>query len=218
MITLSEENYLKAIYHLGNQGSQSVSTNAIAHQVKAKASSVTDMMKKMADKNLVNHKKYQGVHLTEAGRSHAIGVVRKHRLWEVFLVEKLNFSWDEVHEVAEQLEHIRSEKLTQQLDAFLGFPERDPHGDSIPDKDGNITITKKILLNEASFDTDYTIVGVKDSSADFLKYLNKYNLTLGTELQILSKEEFDESMTIRFNNIRLNISKAIATNLYIKPI
>ena len=207
MITLSEENYLKAIYHLGKQGSQSVSTNAIAAKIKAKASSVTDMMKKMADKHLVNHKKYQGVRLTETGRSHAIGVIRKHRLWEVFLVEKLNFSWDEVHEVAEQLEHIKSEKLTQQLDAFLGFPESDPHGDPIPDKDGNITVPKKILLNEASLDANYTCIGVKDSSSDFLKYLNKYNLTLGTELQVLSREDFDESMTIRFNNIRLKCFK-----------
>jgi len=218
VITLSEENYLKAIYHLGKQGSQAVSTNAIAEKVKAKASSVTDMMKKLADKHLVNHKKYQGVNLTEDGRSHAIKVIRKHRLWEVFLVEKLNFTWDEVHEVAEQLEHIKSEKLTQQLDAFLGFPERDPHGDPIPDKDGNFTITNKILLTNAELDIEYTCVGVQDSSADFLKYLNKYNLTLGTELQVLSKEDFDGSMTIRFNNIRLNISKDIATNLYIKPI
>ena len=218
MITLSEENYLKAIYHLGKQGSQAVSTNAIAEKVKAKASSVTDMMKKLADKHLVNHKKYPGVNLTEDGRSHAIKVIRKHRLWEVFLVEKLNFTWDEVHEVAEQLEHIKSEKLTQQLDAFLGFPERDPHGDPIPDKDGNFTITNKILLTNAELDIEYTCVGVQDSSADFLKYLNKYNLTLGTELQVLSKEDFDGSMTIRFNNIRLNISKDIATNLYIKPI
>jgi len=216
VITLSEENYLKAIYHLGKQGSQSVSTNAIAHKVKAKASSVTDMMKKMADKHLVNYKKYQGVNLTEDGRSHAINVIRKHRLWEVFLVEKLDFSWDEVHEVAEQLEHIRSEKLTQQLDAFLGFPERDPHGDPIPDKNGNFTFTNKILLANAELETDYTCVGVKDSSANFLKYLNKYNVTLGTELQVMSKEDFDGSMTIRFNNIRLNVSKAIATNLYIK--
>jgi len=217
VITLSEENYLKAIYHLGKRGSNSVSTNAIAKKVKAKASSVTDMMKKLAEKSLVNHKKYQGVKLTEDGQAHAIKVIRKHRLWEVFLVEKLKFSWDEVHEVAEQLEHIKSEKLTQQLDAFLGFPERDPHGDPIPDKDGNFALTNKILLADAEMDVVYTCVGVKDSSAEFLKYLNKYNLTLGTELQVLSKEDFDGSLSIRFNNIRLNVSQDIAANLYLKP-
>jgi DtxR family Mn-dependent transcriptional regulator len=218
MFTLSEENYLKAIYHLESHLGVSVSTNAIAEKIKTKASSVTDMIKKLAEKGLVSYKRYKGVNLTDKGRSSAISVIRKHRLWEVFLVEKLNFSWDEVHEVAEQLEHIKSEKLTQQLDAFLGFPERDPHGDPIPDKDGNFSTSNKILLNEASIGTDYKCFGVKDSSANFLKYLNKYNLTLGTELRVISKEDFDESMTIRFNNIRLNVSKAIANNLYIKPI
>ena len=218
MFTLSEENYLKAIYHLESHLGVSVSNNAIAEKIKTKASSVTDMIKKLAEKGLVTYKRYKGVNLTDKGRSSAISVIRKHRLWEVFLVEKLNFSWDEVHEVAEQLEHIKSEKLTQQLDAFLGFPERDPHGDPIPDKDGNFSTTNKTLLINASLNAFYNCIGVKDSSKEFLKYLNKYNLSLGTELEVLGKEDFDGSMTIRFNNIRLNVSKDIAQNIYIKPI
>ena len=142
MTTLSEENYLKAIYHLGNYGALSVSTNAIAERIETKASSVTDMLKKLADKGLVNYKKYQGAKLTGKGLRIASSVVRKHRLWEVFLVEKLNFSWDEVHVVAEQLEHIESDKLTNQLDAFLGFPTHDPHGDPIPDREGKFSKMK----------------------------------------------------------------------------
>ncbi|OYX26321.1 MAG: iron-dependent repressor, partial [Flavobacteriales bacterium 32-35-8] len=170
MVTLSEENYLKAIYHLGKQGSVAVSTNAIAEQMETKASSVTDMIKKLADKNLVNYVKYQGVSLTKEGRLAAASVVRKHRLWEVLLVEKLNFSWDEVHEVAEQLEHIKSEKLINELDAFLNYPEEDPHGDPIPDKDGNIKKVEKILLSQVDENQSCICIGVKDSSTDFLKY------------------------------------------------
>ena len=132
MVTLSEENYLKAIYHLSKEGTVDVSTNAIAEKIESKASSVTDMIKKLAEKNLVNYVKYQGVTLTNEGRLAAASVIRKHRLWEVFLVDKLNFSWDEVHDVAEQLEHIKSLKLVNELDAFLQYPKHDPHGDPIP--------------------------------------------------------------------------------------
>ena len=161
MVTFSEENYLKAIYHLSKHRSVSVSTNAIAGKVSAKASSVTDMLKKLADKDLVIYKKYQGVKLTEKGRLTATTVIRKHRLWEVFLVNKLNFSWDEVHEVAEQLEHIKSEKLIDQLDAFLEFPTQDPHGDPIPDKHGNIKKTDKLLLAQLNEKENCLCVGVK---------------------------------------------------------
>ncbi|PKQ45639.1 metal-dependent transcriptional regulator [Confluentibacter flavum] len=216
MVTLSEENYLKAIYHLGKQGSLEVSTNAIAEQMETKASSVTDMIKKLADKNLVNYIKYQGVSLTKDGRLAAASVVRKHRLWEVLLVEKLNFSWDEVHEVAEQLEHIKSEKLINELDAFLNYPEEDPHGDPIPDKDGNIKKVEKLLLSQADVNNTCICVGVKNSSADFLKYLDKHHIALGTSIQIISKEKFDESMTIQVNNTLINISKTISNNIFIK--
>lgn len=216
MVTLSEENYLKAIYHLGKQGSLAVSTNAIAEQMETKASSVTDMIKKLADKNLANYVKYQGVSLTKEGRLAAASVVRKHRLWEVLLVEKLNFSWDEVHEVAEQLEHIKSEKLINELDAFLNYPEEDPHGDPIPDKDGNIKKVEKILLSQIDENQSCICVGVKNSSTDFLQYLDKHQIALGTKIQIISKEKFDESMTIKVNNALINISKTVSNNIYIK--
>ncbi len=216
MITLSEENYLKAIYHLERQKGGSVSTNAIADKMETKASSVTDMSKKLADKDYVVYKKYQGVSLTEKGRKIAANVVRKHRLWEVFLVEKLNFSWDEVHDVAEQLEHIKSPKLINELDAFLEFPTHDPHGDPIPDKDGNIFVLDKISLSKVAVNDSCTCVGVIDSSAAFLKYLDKHKIALGTQIKVVEKESFDESMTLLIHDTELNISKTVANNIYVK--
>lgn len=216
VVTFSEENYLKAIYHLSKHGTVSVSTNAIAEKMHTKASSVTDMVKKLDEKELVNYVKYQGVSLTEKGRLAATSVIRKHRLWEVFLVNKLNFSWDEVHEIAEQLEHIKSEKLTNELDSFLDFPTHDPHGDPIPDKDGNFKATEKVLLSQLEENQIGICVGVNDSSADFLKYLDKQNIALGTEIKVISKEAFDESMTIMVNDMSLSISKLISNNLYVK--
>ncbi|WP_111307827.1 metal-dependent transcriptional regulator [Confluentibacter sediminis] len=216
MVTLSEENYLKAIYHLGKQGSIAVSTNAIAEQMETKASSVTDMIKKLADKDLVNYIKYQGVSLTKEGRLAAAMVVRKHRLWEVLLVEKLNFSWDEVHDVAEQLEHIKSEKLINELDAFLNYPKEDPHGDPIPDKDGNIKKVEKILLAQVDAETSCICVGVKNSSKEFLQYLDKIKMALGSHIEVIDKEPFDQSMIIKINNQKLNVSTITANNLYVK--
>ena len=216
MVTLSEENYLKAIYHLAKQDKASVSTNAIATKMLTKASSATDMIKKLAEKGLVDYQKYQGVHLTEKGRFAAVSVIRKHRLWEVFLVKKLNFSWDEVHEVAEQLEHIKSEKLTQQLDAFLDHPKEDPHGDPIPDCEGNLPSTQKILLAQIERAESCICVGVKDSTSQFLQYLDKHNIALGTKIEVLSKESFDESMSINVKKHQLTISKEVAHNLFVK--
>src|SRR5680860_794131 len=148
MLTFSEENYLKAIFHLERTHPNGVSTNALAKEMETKASSVTDMIKKLSEKNLINYKKYKGFKLSHFGMKTAIAIIRKHRLWEVFLVEKLNFSWDEVHEVAEQLENIKSEQLIRELDRFLGFPKRDPHGDPIPDAEGNFTVLNKVLLSD----------------------------------------------------------------------
>lgn len=216
MITLSEENYLKAIYHLERQTGVTVSTNAIADKMETKASSVTDMSKKLADKDYVIYKKYQGVSLTDKGNKIAANVVRKHRLWEVFLVKKLNFSWDEVHDVAEQLEHIKSPKLINELDAFLEFPTHDPHGDPIPDKEGNIFVLDKVSLSKVAINDLCTCVGVLDSSADFLKYLDKHKIALGTQIKVIEKESFDESMTIIIHDSELNISKAVANNIYVK--
>ncbi len=216
MVTFSEENYLKAIYHLSKHGSVSVSTNAIAQRMDTKASSVTDMIKKLSEKDLVDYKKYQGVSLTESGRLTATTVIRKHRLWEVFLVDKLNFSWDEVHEVAEQLEHIKSEKLIDQLDAFLEFPTHDPHGDPIPDKQGNFKKTEKMLLSQLAEGETCICIGVKDSSSEFLQYLDKHQIALGTIIKVVSKETFDESMTLQINAEVLAISKEVSNNLFVK--
>lgn len=215
-MTVSEENYLKAIYHLAHLMPKGVATNAIAASLDSKASSVTDMLKKLAEKKLVAYQKYQGVSLTKAGMLKAKMIVRKHRLWEVFLVEKLGFTWDEVHEVAEELEHIQSEKLTDQLDKYLGFPCWDPHGDPIPNAKGEITKVAKWLLSEIQIGQNVSCIGVKDSSVDFLKYLNKQSIALGTKIRVLEKEVFDGTVKIQIENKILVISNKIATNLYVK--
>ena len=217
-MTFSEENYLKTIYHLTTILDSEVSTNAIAEKMETKASSVTDMLKKLADKNLVNYKKYQGVSLTKSGKLSAKMIVRKHRLWEVFLVEKLAFSWDEVHDIAEQLEHIKSEKLIAKLDDFLGNPTEDPHGDPIPNADGQIVSVEKQLLSEFQEGQCGICVGVKDTSSEFLKYLDKQEIALGAKIEILSKEIFDLSLKIKVDIKELTISNKIASNLFIKTI
>jgi len=214
-MTFSEENYLKTIYHLTAATNAEVSTNAIAEMIATKASSVTDMLKKLAEKDLVHYKKYQGVSLTEKGKLSAKMIVRKHRLWEVFLVEKLKFTWDEVHDIAEQLEHIKSEQLINKLDDFLGNPSEDPHGDPIPNAKGQITVIEKQLLSELQENQIGICVGVKDSSASFLKYLDKNSLALGTKIEVLSQEDFDLSLRIKANDQELLISTKIASNLYV---
>lgn len=216
MFSDSEENYLKAIFHLERQFKDGVSTNAIAEQMQTKASSVTDMMKRLSDKNLVNYVKYQGVTLCDEGRIAAAAIIRKHRLWEVFLVEKLEFSWDEVHEVAEQLEHIESEQLIDKLDKLLNYPKFDPHGDPIPNKEGNFPVRDKVLLSDLNIGSKGICVGVKDTSSSFLRYLDKNGIALGKSIQLLEKEEFDYSQKIKIENEVLQVSQQIASNLYIK--
>lgn len=218
MFSLSEENYLKAIFHLEKKYSGGVSTNALAEEMDTKASSVTDMVKKLSDKKLVKYRKYQGVTLSEQGKRTAIEVIRKHRLWEVFLVEKLNFAWDEVHDIAEQLEHIKSEKLTDELDNFLGHPKRDPHGDPIPDSEGNFRIANKMILADLEEGQSGICVGVKDSSTEFLRYLDKNNIALGKPIEVVYREEYDQSLLIKINEQELRISKSISNNLFVKPI
>lgn len=215
-MTISEENYIKVIYHLSLVSPKGVNTNAIAGMLETKPSSVTDMLKKLSEKNLVSYQKYQGVTLTENGLLAAKMIVRKHRLWEVFLVEKLNFSWDEVHEIAEELEHIKSEKLINSLDEFLGFPTADPHGDPIPDKKGIIKKIDKLLLSEAEINASFHCVGVKDSSTDFLKYLDKQKIALGSVVKVIDKEDFDDTLTVEIDGKRLIISNKIANNLYVQ--
>ena len=218
MLTLSEENYLKEIYHLASGSKKGISTNAIAEKLQTKASSVTDMMKKLADKKVLNYKKYQGVTLTASGKKNAANIIRKHRLWEVFLVESLNFSCDEVHNVAEQLEHIQSEKLINELDAFLGFPKRDPHGDVIPDKDGNIYQHQQVLLSSLAKNESGICVGVKDSSPEFLQYLDKQYIALGQTILVVDKEPFGGSVIIKINEKKFSISQKIANNLYLQKL
>jgi len=217
-MTLSEENYLKTIYHITSASGEEVSTNAIAEKMETKASSVTDMLKKLAEKELVVYKKYQGVSLTDKGNLAAKMIVRKHRLWEVFLVDKLQFPWDEVHDIAEQLEHIKSEKLINKLDDFLGNPTEDPHGDPIPDVNGKIIKVEKLLLSELKVNQTGICVGVKDSSAEFLKYLDKHKIALGVTIKVNSIEEFDLSLNVKVDDNDLLISNKIAGNLFVKII
>jgi|SRR5690554_1363243 len=218
MLTRAEENYLKTIFHLEKETSEEVSTKAIAEKIQTKPSSVTDMVQKMAEKELLIYKRYQGVLLTELGRKSAANVIRKHRLWEVFLVEKLNFQWDEVHEIAEQMEHIQSDELIKRLDDFLGNPDFDPHGDPIPDKDGVIKKTSKKLLSELKKGQGGICVGVKQTSPEFLQYLNKKNIRIGTKIIVMGKEFFDGSMIIQIGNENSFISSKISRNLFIKTV
>ena len=216
MYSLAEENYLKAIYHLEQESKGGVSTNAIAQRMATKPSSVTDMVQKLAEKKMLSYRKYKGTTLTAQGRKIAANVIRKHRLWEVFLVDKLKFHWDEVHEIAEQLEHIHSEELINRLDKFLGSPDFDPHGDPIPDKDGNVKPTEKKLLSELRKKQRGVCVGVKETSSDFLQYLDKRKITIGTKIHVVGKEFFDGSMIIQVGSDQFFISKKIAENLYVQ--
>lgn len=216
MLSQTEENYLKGIYSISLHTGKSASTNNIAKKLNTKASSVTDMLQKLSDKKLVSYKKYQGVHLTSKGKNIAVKIVRKHRLWEVFLVEKLHFNWGEVHEIAEQLEHIESDELTSRLDNFLNFPTKDPHGDPIPDSEGKIRIKKSILLVNAKPDINYKIASVKDNSSAFLQFLDKHSITIDSTLEVLEKFEFDESITVKINNKQLlTLSKKVCANVYV---
>ena len=218
MLTFSEENHLKSIFHLSSESESGVSTNSIAANLNTKASSVTEMLKKLNDKLLIVYKKYHGAQLTEKGRKTALNIIRKHRLWEVFLVDKLNFKWDEVHDIAEQLEHIQSEKLTNELDKFLDFPTKDPHGDPIPNPSGFIKFTPKLKLSDLNIGETGKFVGVKDSSSTFLKYLDKRQISLGSNIKVLHQEEFDQSLHVGLDESNLTISIKTASNLYITKI
>lgn len=217
-MTYSEENYIKVIYHLSLVSPKGINTNAIAGMIESKASSVTDMVKKLAEKELVDYQKYQGVTLTAKGLQAAKMIVRKHRLWEVFLVEKLAFSWDEVHDVAEELEHIHSEKLINRLEEFLGFPKEDPHGDPIPDRNGQIVKVEKQLLSDIPLQTKVVCLGVKDSSPSFLQYLDKHQISLGSIIEVINKEPFDLSLTVLIDQKKFLISNKIANNLFVKSV
>lgn len=190
------ENYLKSIYSIGQETDGTVSTNAIAARLEMKASSVTDMLKKLDEQGYVRHTKYQGAELTSKGRKIAVSVIRKHRLWEMFLVEKLGFTWDEVHEVAEQLEHVQSDKLIERLDGFLGYPSHDPHGDPIPDSNGKFTPRTLIALHELQPGKKAVVRGVKDHSAAFLRHLTMLELMPGQKIRLHERLEYDSSCQV----------------------
>ena len=216
ILSLTEENYLKSIFHLSDNGQTAVNTNHIAGQLNTRASSVTDMLKKLSEKKLINYQRYQGVTLTNEGRKKAIGIVRRHRLWEVFLVDKLHFGWDEVHDIAEQLEHVQSDALTDRLADFLGNPATDPHGDLIPDKNGEFKQAKFIAVNQMAAGSTSIISGVSEHSASFLQYLQKRDLILGKQVTLLEIIEFDGSTTLLIDQTKeITISKDAAKNILV---
>ncbi len=214
MNTLAEENYLKSIYHLASE-CDSVGTNQLAFRLNTKASSVTDMLKKLADKALINYLPYQGVSLTAKGQKIAVNIVRKHRLWEYFLVEKLNFKWDEVHEMAEEMEHISSNELIDRLDKFMGYPSFDPHGDPIPDCNGQFKSHNLKPVSAIGVNHKGIISGVRNHSAPFLQYLEKHGLLIGKEITIYDIAEFDRSVVLTMENRKIQISREVADNLLI---
>ena len=216
MQTHSEENYLKTIYKLSKLGHSKVSVKAIADLLGNNPASVIDMLKKLTDKNLIVYQKTSGAQLTKNGALAALNIVRKHRLWEVFLKDKLAYTWAEVHEIAEQLEHIKHPDLADRLDKFLGFPEYDPHGDPIPDALGKLPNASKKTLAETEVDMHCRVAAVKDTSVDFLKYLQQLGIGIGTNLLIIEKISFDDSMRIQINsNHEASVSKKFAESLLV---
>ena len=216
MSSQTQENYLKCIYKICEKYPSGASTNAIAEGLETKAATVSDMLKKLSNQKLINYQKYQGVTLTVKGKKAALNIVRNHRLWEVFLVDKLNFNWNEVHEVAEQLEHIKSEELINRLDIFLGQPKFDPHGDPIPTKSGKIENSNATPLHEAKVGERLVIAGVLEHSANFLAYLNEVNLTLAQKVVVKKIVEFDQSMQLVVNKKdELFISHQVAKNILV---
>lgn len=220
MYSQSEENYLKAIYKLSEKNKGVVNTNAIAEVIQTKAASVTDMIRKLSDKKLLKYEKYKGVILTDKGWKVAVSIVRKHRLWEVFLHEKLKFGWDEVHEIAEQLEHIDSTLLVDKLDEYLGFPSVDPHGDVIPGKDGEVKKNNLDKLSTMKKGDKLIMSGVVDHTPLFLQYLDKSGISLGVTIEIIDVNAYDESLSIKINNHKshFQVSKDVARNLLVKSI
>jgi DtxR family Mn-dependent transcriptional regulator len=213
--TLAEEDYIKAIYHL-SKNTEGAFTNAIAEMLGTKPASVSDMLQKLSEKKVVNYVKYKGVTLTEEGKRVALKIVRKHRLWEVFLVEKLRFSWHEVHEIAEQLEHINSPLLIERLDEFLGYPKNDPHGDPIPDEYGTIPHNPKSPLSELGVDAVCQVTTVRDTNQSFLRYLDKVGIYIGAKIRILDRIEYDGSLEIVVDDKKdVTLSREIAKNILV---
>lgn len=220
MVTSTEENYLKAIYSLTfGREKNKLGTNELANHMTIAPATVSNMLKKLKEKKYINYQKYKGISLEKDGLSIATSIIRKHRLWETFLVEKMEFAWDEIHEVAEQLEHIKSEKLINQLDKLLGFPKLDPHGDPIPDVNGNIDeLNARKLLADVDVKTDqeYKVVGVKSDSTDFLQYLDLIGLCMGCAFTIDDFNTFDHSYHIDVKEEKKVVTHKAASNIYVE--
>ncbi len=217
MLSQTEENYLKSLFHLTSETAEKreVGTNELAGSLNVKPATANDMLKKLKEKKLIHYEKYGKISLTIPGKRLAIEVVRKHRLWETFLYEKLGFSWDEVHEVAEQLEHIQSPKLIAQLEKFLDFPELDPHGDPIPNAKGVLKTHVRITLAQAEPGKTYKIVAVKDNSHTFLQYVVQVGLGLSSKIKLLHRQKFDNSLEIEVDGKKSIVSERFAENLYL---
>lgn len=217
MLSQTEENYLKALFHLTEEAQHrhGAGTNELAATLDVKPATVNDMLKKLKEKDLIVYEKYKKITLTELGKKQAIEVIRKHRLWETFLYEKLQFTWDEVHEVAEQLEHIHSPKLIAQLEKFLGYPELDPHGDAIPNAQGILKKSIRYTLAQVAVGRSCKLVAVKDNSASFLKFVVKVGLGLSSKIKILSRQDFDGSMEIEVRGKKSAVSQKFAENIFV---
>lgn len=213
----SKENYLKAIFHL-QETSGTVTTNDVAAELQTRPASVTDMLKKLKAQKLLLYEKYKGFRLSNDGRKVALQIIRKHRLWEYFLVEKLRFGWDEVHEIAEELEHISSKKLIDRLDEFLGFPKTDPHGDPIPDGQGRWVQVQQVPLTELPLNTPAEVSNITDQSTEILELLNHKNIALGSRLEVKKKFSFDHSLEIKMRNSQITISAELAKNILVKKV
>ncbi|MEZ5045801.1 MAG: metal-dependent transcriptional regulator [Chitinophagaceae bacterium] len=220
MLTSTEENYLKAIYHLSekNKFKEKIGTNMLAEHLHVKPASANAMLKKLMAKQLVHYEKYGKTILSKEGKKVAIHIIRNHRLWETFLCGKLDFTWDEVHDIAEQLEHIKSDKLIDRLEAYLKYPLYDPHGDPIPSKTGSIPVQKAALLSDAHIGEQYKINAVKDTSILFLKHLQKLHINIGTIIRLEEKIEFDHSVVIRINKSECTLSYKFASCLVVEKI
>ncbi|WP_299261306.1 metal-dependent transcriptional regulator [uncultured Aquimarina sp.] len=218
-LTKSEEDYLKALFQLLiEDDSGKVGNNQLADYLKVSPASTNNMIKKLKAKKYVVSEKYGKLELTEEGKSIAVRLIRKHRLWETFLCNYLNFSWDEVHEVAEQLEHIKSQKLVNELDRFMDFPSKDPHGEVIPNADGEYFVLPKITLSSLEEGAVCQLVSVNDASVTFLKYVSEIGLALSSEIKVLEVREFDSSIRIQFNQVEETVTRKFADNVFVKVI
>jgi len=216
-LTKSEEDYLKALFQLlTGKGVGKVGNNQLADYLKVSPASTNHMIKKLKAKKHVVSEKYRKLELTEAGRSIAVRLIRKHRLWETFLCNYLNFTWDEVHEVAEQLEHIKSQKLIDELDSFMDFPINDPHGEMIPNADGEYPVVPKITLSSLLPGAICKLVSVNDGSVTFLKHVSEIGLALSSEIKVLEVREFDKSIKIRFNNMEETVTRKFADHIFVR--